>query len=427
MKKKNRSIFSRRVRSYMLIVCTGVLLYFLLYNFNVAVSFGSRLLSAVSPFISGAILAFLIYIPIGYFERTLYKKLKRRRLFSILTSYIITIGFISLFSWLVAPQLIESTRSLLGNANQYLDNLNNLMDYLEAQFHLDPEILEQFRISYGDLINQLLAMAYALLPDIIDLSVKVGAGIITAITALIASVYMVISKDMLLRQCRRALFAFVPRGAANELRRILRLTTGVFVNFISGKIVESIIVGFLCFAGMYVIDRFFIEMPFMLLISVIVMVTNVIPFFGPFIGAIPSAMILLMINPMSALWFIIFIVVLQQFDGNYLGPRILGDSTGLPPIWVLVAIIVGGGLFGVPGMIAGVPAIAVVHTLVHELVDKRLKEGGFDPDANYMNNGIGSDANYAGQSAGTDENSAGGGAEPENSAQPPGDAADENM
>jgi predicted PurR-regulated permease PerM len=114
------------------------------------------------------------------------------------------------------------------------------------------------------------------------------------------------------------------------------------------------------------------------------MVTNVIPFFGPFLGAIPSALILLMVNPMSSLWFIVFIIVLQQFDGNYLGPRILGDSTGLPPIWVLVSIIVGGGMFGVMGMIAGVPTIAVLHTLVHELVEKRLKAGGYDSDAQYL-------------------------------------------
>jgi len=360
------------------------MLFFALNNFDAIMDFFSWLGSVFSPFIYGAIMAFLLHMPMVFFEERLFFKFRKRRALAIVLTYICAIVAIFFLFRLVVPQIIESIRSLLGNTSNYLENLNELMDYFGRQFGLEPEGVDEFRLSYEDVIYQLLTLTREFLPDILNLSMRIGTGVVRVLTAFIASVYMLASKDKLQRQCRRLLYAFAPKKAADESVRILRLSTRIFSGFIGGKILESIIIGIVCFVGMTLMNALFIEMPFIPLITVIIAITNVIPFFGPFIGAIPSAMILLMINPMSALWFTIFIIIVQQLDGNILGPRILGDSTGLPPLWVLFAIVVGGGMFGFAGMIAGVPVVAVLHTLVHELINGRLLNKGFNSDAHIV-------------------------------------------
>lgn len=376
-----RRFFTRKILAYLAIVCFGVLLFFALNNFTSILSFIANIIGIFSPFLYGVVIAFLLHIPMKFFEEKVFAKFRGRRVLAIITTYICALVSIFLLFWIVVPQIIESIRSLLGNTNQYLHNFNEFMDYMGGQFNLGSEIVDQFRLSYEDLINQLLALAMEMLPDILDLSMRIGTGVVRILTAFIASVYMLASKDMLLRQCRRALYALAPKRAADEAVRIVRLTVYMFTGFLGGKVLESALIGVVCFIGMSLMNAIAVEMPFIPLITVIVAVTNVIPFFGPFIGAIPSAMILLMINPISALWFIIFVVIIQQLDGNILGPRILADSTGLPPFWVLVAIVVGGGLFGFAGMIAGVPLLAVIYTLISEFVKTRLNKAGLDGDA----------------------------------------------
>ena len=176
---------------------------------------------------------------------------------------------------------------------------------------------------------------------------------------------------------RKVIYAFLPMEKARRTLTVCRNANRVFNGFIYGKLIDSAIIGVLCFILMSLF-----KMPFALLISVVVGVTNVIPFFGPFIGAIPSVMILLMVDPIVAIEFGVLILILQQFDGNILGPKILGDSTGLSAIWVLVAIIVGGGLFGFVGMVIGVPTFAVLYSLTSDLLARRLKAKGIDKDGN---------------------------------------------
>jgi len=374
-------MFSRRTLINLSMVFFGILLYFALTNYTAILSLLSRIVTIFSPFLYGIILAFLLHMPMVFFEEKVFKNFKGCRVLSIVSTYICTLVAIFLLFWLVVPQIIESVRSLVGNLNLYLDNLNNLLDYFGHQFSLDSKSIDEFRLSYEDLLDMLMAMIREMLPDILDFSMKLGTGVVRMLTAFIASVYILASKDMLMRQCRRTLYAFVPKGAADESVRILRLSVRMFTGFIGGKVLESLIIGVVCFIGMTLMNAIAVEMPFIPLITVIIAVTNVIPFFGPFIGAIPSTMILLIINPISALWFIVFIIIIQQLDGNILGPRILADSTGLPPLWVLVAIVVGGGLFGFAGMVAGVPVVAVLYTLVHELVNGRLRKAGLNEDA----------------------------------------------
>lgn len=206
---------------------------------------------------------------------------------------------------------------------------------------------------------------------------QIGNGFISAVTALISSVYMLMGKDRLLRQLRKAVPALLPLPRARSVLEVCSRANRVFGGFIIGKIIDSSIIGVLCFVCMTLL-----RLPFAVLISVIVGVTNIIPFFGPFIGAVPSILILLIVDPIAALKFAVFVLLLQQFDGNILGPKILGDSTGLSALWVLVAIIVSGGLFGFAGMVVGVPVFAVLYALASSFFARRLWEKGIDEEGN---------------------------------------------
>jgi len=204
--------------------------------------------------------------------------------------------------------------------------------------------------------------------NIANISVQIGGAIFDIVIAIILSIYIMFSKETLIAQLKKGLYAIFKKDTAANLVRFARESHHIFSGFINGKLLDSLIIGILCFIGMSIIG-----FDFTLLISFIVGCTNVIPFFGPFFGAIPSVLILLMVDPWQAFWFAIFVLVLQQLDGNIIGPKILGDSTGLPALWVMFAILVGGGIFGVLGMFVGVPAFAVIYKFAKEYFEKLLK------------------------------------------------------
>ena len=200
-----------------------------------------------------------------------------------------------------------------------------------------------------------------------------GNGVVAGVTAIISSIYMLAGKGRLVPQLKKMLYAVLPKRKADQFLEICSHANQVFVGFINGKLIDSAIIGVLCF-----ILCLILRIPYPVLVAIVVGVTNIIPFFGPIVGAIPCLMILVIVDPWAALRFLILVIALQQFDGNILGPKILGDSTGLSAIWVLVAIVVGGGLFGFPGMVLGVPTFAVLYDLVRQWVNKRLVKKGID-------------------------------------------------
>ena len=195
------------------------------------------------------------------------------------------------------------------------------------------------------------------------------------------SIYVLFSKETFAGQGKKITFALFNTKTANQIIKDTRFISDTFIGFISGKIIDSIIIGFICFAGTSIL-----KMPYALLISVIVGVTNVIPFFGPYLGAIPSTILILMVNPVKCIYFILFILVLQQLDGNFIGPKILGQSTGLSGFWVIFSITIFGGIMGVPGMIIGVPFFAVLYAMIKRLTNRLLLKRGLPSETNkYMN------------------------------------------
>ena len=348
-----------------------------LANFDALQSKADKLLGVLSPFIAGFAIAYLLNTPMEFFERNVYHNLRHKRGLSVLTVYLLALVVVVILLNLILPQVIESIMALGSNMSTYLSNLNRFAQKIIDQYHLEGEGLTDLVTLYQNMLKRVAEWASQKVPELLSLGVAVGNVLISAITALIASVYMLAGKGRLVPQLKKIIYAFVPTAKANRFLGICRHANGVFVGFINGKIIDSAIIGVLCF----VLNLIF-RIPFPMLVAVVVGVTNVIPFFGPIIGAVPCIMILIIVDPWAALRFGVLVIALQQFDGNILGPKILGDSTGLDAIWVLVAIIVGGGLFGFPGMLLGVPTFAVIYALVRDWTNSRLRVKGIDGNGN---------------------------------------------
>lgn len=373
--KKKLHLFDSKMLSNLLIVLIGILFYVALSNLGVIRQRVSGFLNVLSPFIIGFAVAYLLNTPVVFFERKVYKNLRWKRGLAIVTVYFLVLALMVVLIALVLPQVVDSIIALVSNMNTYLNNLNTWVTGFTEDLEIEWEGLDNLLLSYQDLWSGLASTVSIVLPQVLNYGIAVGSGIISAITAIISSIYMLSGKKNLKQQLKALMFALFPEDRTEHFLHVCHRANQIFIGFINGKIIDSAIIGVLC-----AIFCVILRIPYVPLVSVVIGVTNIIPFFGPFIGAIPSALILLMVNPWAALRFVIMIFVLQQLDGNLIGPKILGNTTGLSAIWVLVAIVVGGGLFGVAGMILGVPVFAVLYMLVRDFVNQRLKKKNIDGD-----------------------------------------------
>ena len=372
-KKRKWYILDGNAISLLLVLLIAILFYVGLTNFNV-ISAGIRVFMGVaSPFIAGFAIAYLLNTPMCFFERKLFFRFKHKRGLSILTVYLAALAVVAILLNLIIPQVVQSVTDLANNIDYYLRGLNELVLKLTESFHLEGEGVSDALGSYQDLMKRFTSITSEALPKILDSVVAVGTGVDAGVTAITSSIYMLPGKGRLVPQLKKMLYAVLPKRKADQFLEICSHANQVFVGFINGKLIDSAIIGVLCF-----ILCLILRIPYPVLVAIVVGVTNIIPFFGPIVGAIPCLMILVIVDPWAALRFLILVIALQQFDGNILGPKILGDSTGLSAIWVLVAIVVGGGLFGFPGMVLGVPTFAVLYDLVRQWVNKRLVKKGID-------------------------------------------------
>lgn len=367
----------RRGLSNLVVICVGVLLYQGVTHFAQIKAVVGEFLDVLQPFIVGFVVAYLLNTPINYFEKKVFPKFKNPRLPSLITVYLLALVAIAVLLQLILPQVGSSVASLIGNLSGYLENVNVMAQDIIERFHIEGEGITDLVADYQTIINRAAEFITASVPNLLNFGIAVGNGLVTALTALIASIYMAAGKDRFVAQMKKLVFALFPVKQSSRIMDVAKRANHIFVSFINGKIIDSAIIGVLCFAL-----TLLLRIPYAELVSVVVGVTNVIPFFGPFIGAIPCIMILLMVDPWAALRFLIMILALQQFDGNILGPKILGNSTGLSALWVLVGIVVGGGLFGFMGMLLGVPTFAVLYSLVREWSDRKLMEKGIDAKGN---------------------------------------------
>lgn len=364
--------------------CGILLVYYLLFHTSKISMIISTITSILSPFILGAVMAYLMCPIFNLGVRKIYAKTKgkfqtnRRALaFSKVISTIITmivlIGIVTGFFALIIPNLIDTIGSL---ANTLPDSIGAISAWLDS--NVKSSALLQLMINTLDTTetsfvnwaeNDFLPNAGSLLSNISYGIVGLLKFSLNFLIGLILCVYFLNSKELFQAQTKEIILATFSKKRAESIFELGRRTNITFGGFINGKIIDSFIIGIICFILMSIIG-----LPYPVLISVIVGITNIIPFFGPFIGAIPSVLLILIVDPIQAIYFALMILALQQVDGNIIGPKILGNTTGLASFWVMFAIIVFGGLFGFAGMVIGVPIFAIVYTYLGRFFHRRLKK-----------------------------------------------------
>lgn len=366
-------------------IALSILFFFFLFRLNVVGEYLSAAANTLMPFIYGCVMAYLIY-PFSqgitaYLDKMTSEKYKKATLtIGIFTGLLVFGIAIYLLLWMLLPQLIDSIVSIATGMPGMADSLSKwvgsiLSDNRELQ-ELVETTLQNSSVELEEwLTGTMIPKAQELITSLSASVISTLWGLFDFVIGIIVCVYVLGSADKLKRQAKMIVNAVIPKKYAEALFEITYEMDQCFGGFIRGKLVDSLIIGILCFICVSIMD-----MPYPVLISTIVGVTNIIPFFGPFIGAIPSAILVLTVSPIQALYFVIFIFILQQFDGNILGPAILGQSTGLGSIWVLFSILIFGDMFGFVGMIIGVPTFAVIYFLISKYVFRKLREKELDKE-----------------------------------------------
>ena len=361
-------------------ISLSILFFFLIYRFQ---GFGdaiSKLTSILMPFIYGAVIAYLLKPVCNCVENFLRRLLPEKmgtaaNMLAVTISLLFGILVVYALFMMIVPQLITSVTTLYYTAR---NNLNDFVDWASHQEIIasNQKLLDFIETSYDNLQDTLDNLVRTkLVPSMQSILSGAALGVMSFVTFLkniiigvIVSVYLLASRKKFGQQCKMILYSLIkPRWADIILEEIL-YADKMFGGFINGKILDSAIIGVLCYIACLIF-----KFPSALLVSVIIGVTNVIPFFGPFIGAIPATLLILIQNPIKALWFVLFVLVLQQVDGNIIGPKILGNTTGLSSFWVLFAILLFGGLWGFVGMIIGVPLFAVIYDVLKKFVFHGLR------------------------------------------------------
>ena len=365
----------RLFRSILLIITYAVVLVMVLARLDVIGFALTQLLSLFRPLIIGFALAFILNRPCHFFFRMYSHGLGKTRAagaarpLAVVTSYLALIIVVAGIFSFVLPKLAESIQTFVLNLSTYIANVQGWINQLADYFHLDIAELDLSNLNktLENLFRQALGFLSGLGTQLLQFTAGIVSLVVTGVLALVFSIYMLSGKEKLLSQCRRVLRAYVPPKFADPITDVIHLTSETFTRFVTGQFVEACILGSLCAIGML-----FIQADYAPLIGVTVGASAIIPVAGAYIGAILSAVLLLMVSPLKAFIFLIFLVILQQIEGNVIYPKVVGSSIGLPGIWVLAAVTVGGGLLGLEGVLLSVPLASVLYTLLRRDVRKRL-------------------------------------------------------
>ncbi len=347
----------------------------LLLNLNVVKSFFGKLLSVLSPFIWGILFAIITNKMANYIERHLPNKysLKTRRFIGALVAVLVLVITVVLVVYLLIPKLVTSISSLSLVISNFANNSSNWIKELQNDIHLSDDVVKQIYNYSNQVVQAVWTGIKSVAPDLISSTWSALSSLGNFVIGFIVCLYILIDKQKIAYNIKRFSLAIFNEKQYDKGKKIMYLALEKFSNFFSGKIYDSIIIGILCFIAML-----FINKEYATLIAVIVGITNIIPFFGPIIGAVPCALLLLIVDPFECLIFVIMIIILQQLDGNVIGPAILGDSVGLSSLWIMFAILVGGAYFGFFGMLLGVPVVAVIYYIIKGIVDDKLSEKGIE-------------------------------------------------
>lgn len=369
---------NKKLKENILLGTYLIILYFLLLNIKWVTTALGSILGIISPFITAFAMAFVLNLPMKFFENKVFKFLDKekssflrnlKRPLSILTTFISVIGFIVALILFVVPQLAASLSTLLDAVPGYMESFEKLLNRYLSSTEILQHIYNTLINTWQELLKYFANFLSTSLTGILNTTVSITSGFINFILSLVLTIYMLASKETLIYQIKKILYAFLNNAIVDKILSVGRLTNNTFAKFITGQCIEAIILGVLCFIGMTIF-----KMPYSLLISVLIGVTALIPVFGAFIGTIPAVFLILIINPIQAIWFVVFILCLQQFEGNIIYPRVVGNSVGLSAIWVILAMLVGGSTLGLIGMLIGIPLFSVAYQLIKDYTNKRLNK-----------------------------------------------------
>lgn len=383
----NQKYFTIAVYATLAIVVSS-LAVMIIFNFDAVASKLSIIGTVATPVVIGIFCAYLLNPLMTKFERGLFKKLyysseqKKKslaRALSLTCTMLSVLIALTLVIIMVIPQLTANIISIFNNMDSYIATIREYLNKLSEDY---PDIAEFLGNPLDDFSKFISDIWKKYSGELLGFAGNVASGVWAVIDTmknviigLIISIYLLAKKEMFIGQTKKLLFAFFKPERTQRFLGVCREASKKFLGSIIGKIIEALIVAVIVFIGCSIMS-----MPYSLLIAVIMFVFNLIPFIGPFIGCVPCVLLLLLSDsPIMALWFVIFIIILQNVDGNIIAPWILGDSTGLPAVWILIAILIGGGLFGILGMFLGVPVCAVVYMLFKDYVEGRLKKRELSP------------------------------------------------
>lgn len=359
-----------------------IVLYFILLRLHIITNIIVSIFRALSPILLGILFAYLLNPLLKVFEKIISKKItpkifrddkrhqKFNRIVSLLITYLIVATIIFLFILFIVPNLLDSLQVMINNIPTYI---NNIYDYLKNVLRNNPELstsIEKINMNITEYItNIMVPSADSVVTNIANSVSSFVSGVVNVAIGLVVSIYVLFDKENFIKGAKKTIATILPDKAYNSFMNSLTFTDKIFGGFMTAKIIDSFIIGLITFIVMAIFN-----VPYALIISIIVGVTNIIPYFGPIIGAAPCALLLLMIDPAKALTFIILVFLIQQFDGNILGPKMIGNKTGLKSFWVLFSILLFGKLFGFVGMIFGVPIFAIIYSIIKNHIDKKLEQ-----------------------------------------------------
>lgn len=358
------------LKNILIILTYGAILVLGVIYFEDVFSYLGNLIGIIQPFIIGFVLAFIFNIPMKFLEKKLpIQNEKRKKTISTILAILLIILVLVIVMIVVIPQVIENIRTLIDNLPDIFAQAEEWLNYLFEDIRLSPELLEKFNNFQTNFTQTAISTITTLAPNIASGVSYVTTSVINVFVGFVMAVYMLFSKDKLIRQIKKFAKAIFNERHYQQIREVVSLTGITFENFLAGQLTESVIIGVLCYIGCVILD-----IPYASIAAIVIGFTNIIPYFGPIIGAAISSVLIVFVSPVKAIIFLVFSTLLQQFESNLIYPHVVGNSVGLSALWVLFAVTVGGGLFGIPGMVFGLPTFSVIYELLRRWTNYRLKE-----------------------------------------------------
>lgn len=370
------------IKKILFIIIVPILVFLGVQNFSVVLKTLGYSIGLLKPFLLGVCIAFALNVLLRIIEESLFAPLNKKgymfwfkckRGVCIVLSYAIVIAILFILFFMIVPQLSKSFELLISNVNIYANVLQNWTDGFIKTFNIPEDVTNSINLDWNKIFDVTSSFLSNLSNNFINKTMNLTSAIISGVVNLVLgiafSIYMLFQKEKLCKQAKKICLAVLSRERAEYLISIGKLSNRIFSKFVLGQLTEAVIIGLLCFLGMTIFS-----MPYASLIGTIVGFTSLIPIVGAFIGTGFGVFILLMISPSTAFWFVVFIIVLQQIEGNIIYPRVVGNSIGLPGIWVLLAVSIGGSMFGITGMILGIPISSIAYCIFRSKISKKLKE-----------------------------------------------------